>query len=117
MSLQARFKKPEGDLLGLVYDENHLIVEWCLHGRVLFSFEKRGEALSCHFSSDKSGLRFIKHAIDDFAGLMREMFPWCKMLIAIVKKPSVARIIKKVGFTHEAEVKDYQIYKRLLWVN
>lgn len=117
LNLQAKFKKPDGDLLGLTYDDNHLMVEWCCHGRVLFSFERRGDALSCHFASDKSALRFIKVAIDDFAALVREIFPWCKMLIAIVKKPSVGRLIKKVGFTHEADVKDYQIYKRSLWVD
>lgn len=117
MSLQAKFRRPEGDLLGLTFDENHLIVEWCHNGRVLFSFERRGDALFCHFASDKIGLRFIKAAIDDFALLVREQFPWCKMLIAIVKRPSVARLIRKTGFTQIARAGEDEIYMRLLWAD
>ena len=111
LSLQAKFKKPESDLLGLAYDDKHLIVEWCVSGRVLFSLEKKGEALSCHFSSDKKGLRYIKVAINDFIELVRDKFPWCKMIIAIVKLPSVCRLIEKVEFNHVANFKEFKIYE------
>ncbi len=110
------FKKPSGDLLGVAFDENHIIVEWCANGKVVFSMERRGNALCCHFSSDKKGLRHIKQAINDFVELVRDKFDWCKMLIAIINKPSVERVVKKVDFCHIGFVGESKIYVRNVWV-
>ena len=53
-------------LLGLFMNENHVAVERIGKGRILFSMTQHGKALSCHFASDKEGLREIKQAIEEF---------------------------------------------------
>lgn len=113
MKTQDLFKKPSGDLLGLPIDENHYCVEWDKH-RVLFSFSQQGEALSCHFASDKDGLRHIKAAIDEFAHWVRDSMPWCKMLIAKVNRPSVGRLIQKCDFVHVVTTDKATAYMRAL---
>ena len=61
------FEPYSGDLMGLASDENYLVFRWrnkdC---KILFSVSRRGDAASCHFASDKAGLRLVKQAIDEF---------------------------------------------------
>lgn len=106
------FKLAEGDLLGLPTNENHINVEW-EERRVLFSMTRRGDALSCHFTSDKDGLRHIKSAIHDFCNWAFSIFKWCKMIIALIKKPSVARLVSKCGFSHIGNNDSAAIYVRV----
>jgi len=109
------FKQPEDDWLGLPVDENHLVIEWEGPGRILFSYARRGKGgLSCHFASNSDGLRHIKTAIDDFAHYVRETMPWCKMLLAVVGRPSVARLIQKCDFHYVTSNERADAYARKL---
>lgn len=98
--------------LGIAANDNHWCVEHLGARRILFSFTKKGYALSCHFASDKAGLRHIKSAINDFCEWAFWAFEWCQMILANVKKPSVERIVKKCGFTHVIDHDGHKIYMR-----
>lgn len=113
--MHGKFKKPSSDLMGLAHDENHIITEWIGPGRIVFSMSRMGDSLSCHFASDKHGLRYIKEAIEDFVRMVMERFQWCKMLVAAVNKSSVERLIVKCGFVYECNFNGATIYKRHLW--
>lgn len=101
MTAAINFIPYNGDLHGLYSDKNHLVFRWNKPDvRLLFSVARRGDACCCHFCSDKNGLRFVKQAIGEFESFLYWLFPWCKMIIAAIdkKKPSVERIVKKLGF-------------------
>ena len=100
------WRPPASNLLGLPHDINHSLIEWGGPGRVIFSYCRRGNAISAHFSSDKTGLKYIKGAILDFIEFVRSGFPWCKMLLAVVKRGSVARMIRKLDFEYVATSDD-----------
>lgn len=112
--LRGKFRKPS-ETLGVVYDENHLLVEWFDNGRVVFSFARQGDAISAHFAADKKGLRHVKQAINDFCAWVRENAPWCRMVLAAAKKPSVKRICEKCGFEYAFNAKGHDIYARKIW--
>lgn len=83
---------------GLPSDENHLNFAWN-KGQVFFSSARRGDGLSCHFSARKANLRQIKQAINEFVEFAFFLFPWCKMIMAVVPiSGSVSRLIIKLGF-------------------
>ena len=107
------FKVATGDLLGLPTNERHINVKWEGSGNVLFSMTKLGESLSCHFASDKAGLRHIKQAINEFCEWAFNVFKWCKMIIATVKIPSVARVVKKCGFSMFGTAAELDCYMRI----
>ena len=102
-----------GDCNGLVSDEDHLIYKWdrddCL---ILFSVCRKGDAASCHFSSDKKGLRKVKDAIEAFSAFLFFEFKWCKMIIAQITIPSVCRIVEKLNFEYLGTCKGCEIYIR-----
>jgi|GEM_PF-2692930 len=113
MTAEADFVPYQGDLMGLYADENHLVFRCaCCPGKILFSVCRRGDAASCHFASDKAGLRFIKEAIERFFWFLLWLFDWCRMVFAQVKRRSVCRLIKKLGFQHLATSGDMEIYMR-----
>ena len=61
MDSHLSFQPYAGDLMGLTTNENHLVFRWNRDDcKVLFSASRRGNAASCHFASDKRGLRHIK---------------------------------------------------------
>ena len=105
------FYEYSGDLIGLETTDNHLIYRWSDRGcKILFSVCRHGNAASCHFSSDKNGLRKLRVAINEFMGFVFKSFTWCEMIIAIVKVNSVKRLVEKFGFSLCAHVNDHDIY-------
>lgn len=108
----VKFTPYSGYLQGLYVDDNHLVFRWNGPGKILFSVSRRGDAASCHFASDKKGLRHLKQAIDDFVLFVFWLFDWCTMVIAQVIPASVGRLIEKVGFTPFSEIDGYTIYMR-----
>ena len=89
-----------GDLVGLPINENHLVFKWSEPDcKILFSASKQGKGMSCHFASDKRGLRKIKSAITAFVEFIFKKYPWCEMIFAKVTMPSVGRILPKLGFS------------------
>ncbi len=109
----VKFEPYSGDLLGLYVDENYRVFRWNGPGKVLFSVSRRGNAASCHFASDKEGLRHLKQAIDDFVLFVFCLFDWCTMVIAQVQRDSVGRLIEKVGFLPVTVVDDITVYMRV----
>jgi len=96
-----------GDLIGLPTDSNHLVFRWARDGcKILFSVTKRGLAASCHFASDKAGLRHIKQAINEFSTFVFDLFKWCTMILAVVAKDSIGRLITKCEYTPIGQLSD-----------
>lgn len=112
-SVGLEFIPYDGDLMGLAVNENHLVFRWnrpdC---KVLFSVTRRGNAASCHFASDSNGLRHIKEGITAFVNYVFWLYDWCTMVIAQVSRPSVGRLIEKVGFIPFADCDEGTIYMR-----
>ncbi len=89
----------DGDLIGLTNNDNYLVYRWCNTScKILFSVSRKGNALTCHFASDKKGLRLLKRCFEEFYSFLILNFPWCEMFFALTKKKSVARLIIKCGF-------------------
>ena len=109
----VRFSPYDGDLMGLCVTENHLVFRWHGPGKVLFSVSRRGHSASCHFASNKSGLKYLKKAIDEFVQFVFWLFDWCRMVLAQVDRPSVGRLIEKVGFEPIADCEEGTIYMRV----
>lgn len=113
MDSGVRFSPYSGDLMGLYVDENHLVFRWHGPGKILFSVSRRGNAASCHFASNKHGLRYIKKAVDEFVRFVFWLFDWCTMVLAQVTKASVGRLIEKVGFMPVTSTEDFTVYARI----
>lgn len=108
------FAPYEGDLMGLLVDENHMVFQWLRYDcKILFSVSRRGNAASCHFASDKAGLRLLREAMNSFAEYVFWLFDWCTMILAQVERPSVGRLIKTIGFLEVAQADDVIVYARL----
>lgn len=104
----------DGDLMGLTTTRNHLVFRWNRNDcNVLFSAARQGNAMSCHFASDKRGLRKLKEAIDKFVCSVFSAFSWCTMVLANIEKPSVGRLVEKIGFIAVASCDKGQVYMRL----
>lgn len=113
MTAEADFVPYQGDLMGLHVDENHMVFRCnCCPGKILFSVSRRGNAASCHFASDKAGLRYIKEAIERWCDFAFWLFDWCRMILAQVERPSVGRLIEKVGFEPVEKVGEFTVYAR-----
>jgi len=113
MDSTVNFYPYDGDLMGLPTNENHLVFRWSGPGKILFSVARRGNSASCHFASNKKGLRYIKKAVDEFVQFVFWLFDWCIMVLAQVKKASVVRLIEKVGFMPVTQVGEIMIYARV----
>lgn len=100
-----------GDLIGLPANNKHIIYKWNVPGcKILFSAAKQGKAMSCHFASDKRGLRKIKQAIIAFVEFIFNEYPWCEMVFAKVKLPSVGRLLPKLGFVQLVKTEYCTVY-------
>lgn len=99
------------DWLGVETNESHEVFRWS-ERRVFFSCCEKGEALSAHFSADRSGIRQLKAAIDEFCGWAFASMPWCRMIFACIVRPSVTRLVVKCGFSFLGILEDLQIYVR-----
>jgi len=113
-----RFKQYNGDLMGLPTNENHLNFRWCEHGcKVLFSMTRKGRAASCHFASDKNGMKKIVQAINEFCQFVFMNFSWCVMILALIKLKVVKSIVKSCGFAWIASDRKQALYiRRKTWV-
>lgn len=108
-----RFEEYTGDLLGLPTSANHLNFRWrepdCL---VLFSVCQQGKAASCHFFSDKKGLRRLREAIEQWVSFVFWLFDWCDMVIAKVLKKNIGKLLVNCGFCCVAEMGNFSLYVR-----
>ena len=109
----VKFAPYEGYLMGLPTNKNHMVFRWKGPGKVLFSVCQKGNAASCHFASNKEGLRHLKKACDDFVNFCFFLFPWCKMVMAHVGKESIGRLIMKIGFIPLGDSDQGTVYVRL----
>jgi len=113
MDSTLAFTPYSGDLIGLPVNKNHLVFRWNKPNcKILFSVSRRGSAASCHFASNKPGLRYIKQAIAAFVQFVFWIFDWCIMVIAQVNTPSVGRLIEKLGFEAFADCEEGTLYMR-----
>ena len=101
-----------GDNLGVCHDEDYRIVEWRGNGRVVFAYAQKGKAMTAHFAAEKSALRQIKPAINEFCEWVFKEYPWCKMILANVGTKSVVRLINKCGFEHVITIPEGTILAR-----
>lgn len=111
--MEQKFILYSGDLMGLPTNEKHLNFRWnnkdC---KVLFSITRQGNAASCHFASDKRGLRKLKKAINEFVNFTFKNFSWCEMIIAKVRRNSVAKLCRKCDFVKIHSFKNFDLYVR-----
>jgi hypothetical protein len=107
------FEEYFGDLKRLPTSENHINFRWlnddCI---ILFSVCQQGEAASCHFSSDRKGLRRLREAINQFVEFVFWLFDWCEMIIAKVLKRSVCKLLEDCCFSFVAKFGNVSIYER-----
>jgi hypothetical protein len=99
------------DCLGVWRDDNHMVIKWSC-ADVYFSFAQRGNAISAHFSADKTALRYIRYAIADFCIWAFNVMPWCNMILACITIPSVARLVRQCGFEYVITHDSADIYAR-----
>lgn len=99
------------DWLGVANDQDHMVVRW-LEAPIFFSFAQKGMAISAHFSSDRKSLRLLRKAIDEYCNWAFHAMEWCKMIIACVKRNSVARLIEDCGFERLTDRNGFKIYVR-----
>lgn len=97
--MAAKFRACEPGL-NIIANANHLCVEYLPARRIIFSMTQQGNALSCHFAANKNGLRHLKTAINDFCEWAFRQYSWCRMIMAVIKKTSVERLVKKCGFKY-----------------
>lgn len=111
---QLEFIPYDGDLMGLAVTPSHLVFRWNVDFcTILFSMTKQGLSANCHFASNKSGLRYIKEAVDKFVRFVFSAFDWCRMVVANIQRPGVCRMVEKVGFKWVADSENAKIYARL----
>lgn len=96
---------------GIAHNENYRCVKW-RGGNVVFSYAKRGDALTCHFAAKPDSLRLVKPAIDEFCEWAKSNYKFVKMFLATVDKPSVGRVIEKVGFIYLYDIDNFKVYAR-----
>lgn len=99
--------------MGLCTNENHAVFVWHGPGKVLFSVTQQGKAASCHFASDKKGLRHLKQAIDEFVQFVFCSLKSVTMVLAQVSKPSVGKLIEKLDFKPVTDTQGFTVYMRL----
>ena len=109
-----------GDLMGLPTDKNHLNFRWVpvTDCKILFSISRQGNGASCHFASDKAGMKKIRIAINEFCEFIFNTFLWCEMIIAKINREKVINIVKDCGFEKLLEYGKKSIYikpRRIKW--
>ena len=108
----VKFYQYSGDLIGLPTDRNHLNFRWSESDcKVLFSVSRQGNGASCHFASDKRGVKKVRQAINEFCEFVFDIFPWCEMIIAKMAK-RIVKIVRECGFEKLTEVGEVQVYIR-----
>lgn len=104
-----------GELNGLYVTDTHLVYRWDNDScKVLFSMTRHGNAMSCHFYSDKIGLRKLREAFEDATNFIKKNFKWCEMILANIALKSVERLVKKLLFVHVANSNESRVYMKVL---
>lgn len=80
--------------------------------KIIFSSTQRGKAAICHFTSDKAGLKKLEQAINEWCEFCFDLFPWCKMVVGIIERLSVAKLAEKCGFKCVASFGNKKIFIR-----
>lgn len=105
------FEEYTGNFIGLKTNKNHRVFRWRKKDcKILFSVTRQGSVASCHFASDKKGLRRVRQAINEFCYFCFKVFEWCKKIIAKINISSVERLVGKCGF-----VKVYENQNASVW--
>lgn len=91
-------------------NEHYLVFKHPDHD-IYFSCCERGEALNCHFSSEKGSLRHIKPAINDWCEFVFNSTSYDK-IIALTQKASIDRLISKCGFCFVGAYNDINVFER-----
>ncbi len=73
---------------------------------------RQGNAASCHFASDKQGMKLIKEAINEFVAFVFENYQWCEMILAKIKLDKVKKIVVACGFMWALTTRNYTLYVR-----
>lgn len=95
-------------------DINHLNFRWLGKGcNIMFSVARQGNAASCHFSSDRKGLRKLKQAINEWCEFVFWMFDWCEMIIGKVEKENISKLLKECDFKLCGKADNVLAYVRL----
>lgn len=110
---RLEFVPYSGDLMGLAANENHVVFRWNVDFcTILLSMTRQGLSANCHFASNKTGLRYIKEAVDRFVWFVFSECEWCRMVVANVNRPSVGRMIERLRFFPIAKADGAIIYVR-----
>ena len=99
------------DALDIYFDKNY----WCVQYKdkqIFFTFSQRGKAISAHFSASRKDLREIRGAIENFINWIYTIYPWCEMIMATITKPSVKRLVERIGFDHVCDAEGKSVYVR-----
>jgi hypothetical protein len=90
-----------------------LLVEW-VEGdqRVVFSFARQGQGISAHFAAGRESLRAVKPAIEDFLEWVFATYAWCRCVFCMTKRPSIERIVTRLGFLYLTDAEGLKIYVR-----
>ena len=100
-----------GSTYNLRTNENYLNFRWLLKNTlILFSITQQGNGAICHLYSDKKSLRYLKQALSEWCKFVFENYNWCKMIIAIIEKPSIERLAKYCGFKKVFTINNKLIY-------
>jgi len=109
--LLHQFEETDEDL-GVLQTPETRLIKWQGPGKVVFSYSQRGNALNVHLAADKSGLKYVKQALNDFCEWGFFMYPSTTMVLGMIKRDSVARLAKKCGFSHLFDQDGLKIYMR-----
>jgi len=102
-----------GPIYSLKTNENYLNFRWLFKNTlILFSVTQQGNGAICHLYSDKRGLRYLKQAVLDWNEYVFDYYNWCKMIIAIIEKPSIERLVKYCGFKKIITINNKLIYTK-----
>jgi len=109
------FTELQGEDLGVYRDKNCRLVQ-CFNGHIVFSYAQKGKGMNCHLASDKTGLRYLKLAVNSFCSWIFANYD-VDFIYGIVKnhKQSVMRLIQKCNFNHLTDDGDQIIYVRHKW--
>lgn len=96
---------------GLWRSEGYEVWRW-LEGYIYVSLVRQEDVLFCHFSADRASVRLLKQAIDEFCATVFDLMPWCKAVMACIKRDSVTKLVKRCGFTHVIDHNYLKVYAR-----
>ena len=102
-----------GPTYNLRTNENYLNFRWLFKNTlILFSITRQGNGAVCHLYSDKKSLRYLKQALLEWCKYIFDHFNWCKMIIAIIEKPSIERLAKHCDFKKIIAIDNKLIYTK-----